>query len=129
MCRYGPPAHYKTSWVCVPCRHVAQYHRPQATAPRCPTCRGDLIDAGRDFAAPRKRDTAGWRAVEAVLASGRSYDSCGCSGPGYRPATAAQVRQETTLQRTPDPHPDDPGRSEFTRLERATTRLRWTRRT
>jgi hypothetical protein len=92
MCRYAMKP-YKTSTICVACRYVAQ------DGERCPFCRGDLIDAGRDFQAPRKRDDAGWIAVETVLRSGKNYDSCGCGGPGYRPRTKAQVRQDSMQRR------------------------------
>jgi hypothetical protein len=97
MCRYAV-APYKTSMVCVPCRHVAQGNM------RCPFCREDMVNAGRDFQAPRKRDDSGWAAVAHVLASGQNYDSCGCDGPGYRPRTGAQVRQDAMTRAWPSPN-------------------------
>lgn len=102
MCRYsmGWPETYKTSWVCVDCRHVGQDNNPM----RCPFCRTDMWNAGRDFQAPRKRDKAGWAAVSIVKASGKNYDSCGCTGPGYRPRTKAQARQDATERRWRNPH-------------------------
>lgn len=96
MCRYMLPR-YPTSYACIPCRHVAQFD-PLAGSPRCPKCREPLTLMGRDFKAPRKGDDSAWRAVASVIASGQNYDSCGCTGPGYRPATAAQVRQDASVR-------------------------------
>ncbi|MCF6476737.1 hypothetical protein FAF44_51705 [Nonomuraea sp. MG754425] len=52
--------------------------------------------AGHDFAAPRRADERGWRAVAAVLEAGLTYEGfepCGCGRqPGYRPRTSAQAR-------------------------------------
>lgn len=52
-----------------------------------------MIDAGYDLAVPRRRDTRGWRALEAVLQAGLTFHSCGCDGPGFRPRTPAEVRE------------------------------------
>jgi hypothetical protein len=98
MCRYIHE-NYRASFACLPCRHVAQYSKwLMDIKPRCPKCRADLTLMGYDFKAPRKGDDAGWRAVEAVIASGQNYMSCGCNGPGYRPATIAQVRQDAFVR-------------------------------
>jgi len=74
---------YKTSYVCLPCRHVAQY-QPDVS-PRCPHCSAAMRDVGHDFQAPKKQDDSGWRAVQATLDAGLDYHSCGCEGPGPRP--------------------------------------------
>jgi DNA-directed RNA polymerase subunit RPC12/RpoP len=103
MCRYAVKP-YKTSYVCVPCRHVAQSHYDKVTTMRCPRCRADLVHVGRDFQAPRKGNKSGWDAVATVLAAGKTYDSCGCNGPGYRPRTMAQVRQDATERPWPRPN-------------------------
>jgi len=96
MCRYAF-SNYKTSWACIPCRHVAQYPHPsvlpQARWPVCPLCREPMLHAGRDFQAPRKGNRSEWNAVAAVLNSGNDYDSCGCTGPGWRPRTKAELRR------------------------------------
>jgi len=93
MCRYSDQI-YKTSWVCLKHRHVAQYVRSSANEkPLCPTCRQVMIDMGRDFAAPRKESDNQWRKLELLVAAGVRFDSCGCSGPGPRPHTLAQAKQ------------------------------------
>ncbi|BCY10731.1 hypothetical protein [Actinoplanes sp. L3-i22] len=60
-----------------------------------------MVLAGRDFAAPRRRDAAGWAAVAAVLAAGLRYEgfeACGCGRePKFRPRTGAQVRRRRRL--------------------------------
>jgi len=91
VCRYIT-APYKTHFVCIDCRWVAKHH--EGTDPACPKCREPMWRAGRDFHAPRKRNHAAWAAVALVAASGKRYDSCGCDGPGYRPRTKAQARQD-----------------------------------
>lgn len=93
MCRYAlHPS--RTSFVCIEDRHVAQFYADKTVeSPRCPQCRNDMWEAGRDFKAPRKRNDSGWAAVAAVKASGKHYDSCGCGGPGWRPLTKAEVRR------------------------------------
>ncbi|NBE52816.1 hypothetical protein GUY60_15540 [Streptomyces sp. YC537] len=52
--------------------------------------------AGRDFAAPRRRDVRAWSVVAEVLGAGLRYEgwsACGCSRePSYRPRTRAEVR-------------------------------------
>ena len=99
MCRYAMKP-YKTSFVCVPCRHVAQFDT-FTKSPSCPHCQEHMVVAGRDFQAPRKRNSKGWAAVAIVLGRGQNYDSCGCNGPGYRPRTKAQDRQHSTQRAWP----------------------------
>ncbi|RKS71198.1 hypothetical protein BZB76_5685 [Actinomadura pelletieri DSM 43383] len=95
MCRYGE-ARYKTHYVCLPCRATFKLDfAPERERP-CPHCRLPMIDAGRDLAAPRRTDRAGWRALNVVLNAGLDFHSCGCEGPGFRPRTPAQVRAALT---------------------------------
>ena len=85
MCRYANHQ-YKVSFVCVACRHVAQFRLdPGAAQPRCPACRQELWCAGPDFRAPGKGDDAGWRAVQAVRRTGGRYGTCGCGGEPAKP--------------------------------------------
>ncbi|MFD4407063.1 hypothetical protein ACFWPH_30290 [Nocardia sp. NPDC058499] len=55
-----------------------------------------MHNAGHDFAAPRRHDSAGWSVVAAVLATGLRYDGyepCGCGRePKPRPRTRAELR-------------------------------------
>ncbi|MEU9118261.1 hypothetical protein AB0C96_00065 [Streptomyces sp. NPDC048506] len=84
--------------VCLTCR-AAWKKTPPATGPgHCPRCRGELIDAGADLAVPKRRDTAGWRALEAVLRAGLTFHGGCCgTGPGYRPRTPREVRERLAL--------------------------------
>lgn len=74
MCRYIHHD-YKTSYACLKHRHVAQY--PKGQTPLCPTCREPMMHMGRDFKAPKKSDTKGWKKLRAIALPGR-FDSCGC---------------------------------------------------
>lgn len=111
MCRYSD-AGYKTSWVCLNDRHVARYQPNMVSqgappeewlsaTPRCPFCREEMIDFGHDFKAPRKRNNQ-WRKLKILHDKGIHFNSCGCSGPGWRPATlgAAKRSQTTRLNAT-----------------------------
>lgn len=55
-----------------------------------------MINAGRDFHAPPKRDNSGWAAVSALLNLGVRYEGCGCTGRGPRPETEAALRRWTS---------------------------------
>lgn len=94
MCRYAETP-YKVHYVCVPCRRSHKYAWDGAEH-RCTSCRRPMTCAGHDFAAPRRSDDAGWKAVDAVLGAGLRYEGfepCGCGqDPKFRPRTSAQVR-------------------------------------
>ncbi|MEU8684498.1 hypothetical protein [Streptomyces sp. NPDC048611] len=84
--------------VCLPCR-AAWKKTPGSRGPGyCPQCRGELIDAGADLAVPKRRDAAGWRALEAVLRAGLTFHGGCCgTGPGYRPRSPREVRERLAL--------------------------------
>ncbi|MFB6892470.1 hypothetical protein ACFCX4_24525 [Kitasatospora sp. NPDC056327] len=90
MCfrRISSSRHY----VCLPCRASCKKRSAPRTVHRCPRCRGELVDAGHDLAVPARRDTAGWRALTAVLNAGVGFHSSCCDGPGWRPRTPGEVR-------------------------------------
>jgi hypothetical protein len=96
VCYYGQ-VNYKFHYVCTACRvSVKRFPDWASFEHPCPRCLRPMSAVGRDFAAPRRRDKAGWRAVEAVLAAGLRYEgrsACGCSRePKYRPRKASQAR-------------------------------------
>ncbi|MFD0857047.1 hypothetical protein ACFQ07_32775, partial [Actinomadura adrarensis] len=79
MCTYAEVT-YKVHYVCVPCRQSNKYPWDGAEH-LCPRCRAPMVQAGHDFAAPRKTDDSGWTAVAAVLEAGLRYEGfepCGC---------------------------------------------------
>ncbi|MFJ7305196.1 hypothetical protein [Streptomyces sp. NPDC099088] len=83
-------------YVCVACRLSFKGSTWPIRKRICPGCRQELIFAGYDFAAPRRRDAKAWSVVATVLAEGLTYDhrpGCGCSRlPSFRPRTQSQVR-------------------------------------
>ncbi|MGW9171188.1 hypothetical protein [Streptomyces decoyicus] len=85
-------------FVCLACR-AAWKKTPASQGPvRCPQCRAELIDAGADLAVPKRRDDAGWRALEAVLRAGLTFHGGCCgTGPGYRPRTPREVQERLAL--------------------------------
>ncbi|SDS53737.1 hypothetical protein [Actinoplanes derwentensis] len=91
---------YRVHYVCVPCRRSSKLPGDGLDHP-CPQCRVPMVNAGHDFAAPRRRDLSGWRAVAAVVGAGLRYEgfeACGCGRePQFRPRTSAQVRQRRRL--------------------------------
>ncbi|WP_078958951.1 deoxyxylulose-5-phosphate synthase [Streptomyces sp. NRRL S-4] len=85
----------KTSYVCLPCRaSYKQPYDPERADRVCPRCTGALIHVGSAFAAPRRRDTAAWRALSVLLNAGVRFHRSWCSGgPGYRPRTLSEVKE------------------------------------
>ncbi|MGD3109101.1 hypothetical protein [Streptomyces sp. YGL11-2] len=94
MCFYRSRVHF----VCLECRAAYKKTAGSRGADRCPQCHGELIDAGADLVVPKRRDTAGWRALEAVLRAGLTFHGGCCgTGPGYRPRTPREVRDRLAL--------------------------------
>ncbi|KJK56778.1 hypothetical protein [Saccharothrix sp. ST-888] len=93
-------AHAKTSYVCLPCR--ASYKQPCLGDHNrlCPRCAEPLIHAGSAFAAPRRRDTNGWRTLSVLLHAGVRFHMSCCGGSGYRPRTLSEVRERMAHART-----------------------------
>lgn len=108
MCRYAF-VDYRAHFVCTDCRVSFKRHPHEDGRPHpCPSCGEPMVDAGRDFAAPRRTDTRAWEAVAAVLASGLRYEGlipCGCGrDPKFRPRTRSEVRQRRrAAERTGEP--------------------------
>ncbi len=50
-----------------------------------------MKDMGHDFKAPKQSDIKQWRKVEILFQHGFTYHSCGCGGPGHRPANLNEV--------------------------------------
>lgn len=102
MCRYAEHV-YKMPFACFACRKVFKQpsywdlspaQRPAPGQPRtipCPQCRRPMHAMGHDFRAPRQRDIAQWAKVAVLFRHGITYHSCGCNGPGPRPATLREV--------------------------------------
>ncbi|MFD6553289.1 hypothetical protein ACFWNJ_26670, partial [Streptomyces sp. NPDC058398] len=61
-------------YVCVACRLAFKGSAWPIRKRVCPGCREQLVFAGYDFAAPRRRDTKAWSVVATVLAEGLTYD-------------------------------------------------------
>ncbi|MGA5820150.1 deoxyxylulose-5-phosphate synthase [Kitasatospora sp. NPDC094028] len=92
-------AHAKTSYVCLPCR--ASYKKPYDSWRErlCPRCARPMIHAGSAFAAPKRRDTAGWRTLSVLLNAGIAFHKTCCGGPGWRPRTVREVRERLAYAR------------------------------
>ena len=103
MCRYGDYGPYKEIWACFACRKsFKQINRFELTRPMpvtsegeryvpCPQCRRQMHNMGRDSKAPKQNDLKQWRKVEILYCHGYAYHSCGCVGPGPRPAMLRDV--------------------------------------
>ncbi|MBE1442430.1 putative RNA-binding Zn-ribbon protein involved in translation (DUF1610 family) [Paenibacillus sp. OAS669] len=101
MCRYGMYGPYKDIFACFACRKVfkqtSRYELNQPEAQNrhynCPQCGEVMKDMGHDFKAPRQNDLKQWLKVEQLYQHGFTYHSCGCGGPGYRPAKLSEVEK------------------------------------
>ena len=50
-----------------------------------------MVDVGLDFKAPRRADRKQWEKARQLVVAGVRFHSCGCNGPGPRPATLREV--------------------------------------
>jgi hypothetical protein len=110
MCRYAFSGPYKEKWACFSCRKSFKtawaLSPPSEWAPLkqkvqmaedtpsqvlCPQCRQVMHNMGLDFKAPARTDIKQWRKVEILFYHGYDYSSCGCNGPGLRPARLKDV--------------------------------------
>ncbi|MFM9370700.1 deoxyxylulose-5-phosphate synthase [Streptomyces sp. Da 82-17] len=89
----------KTHYVCLTCRVSYKQAYDRARQRSCPRCAGALLHAGSAFAAPPRRDRAGWRTVSVLLNAGLGYHKSCCGGPGYRPRSLREVRQSIRYAR------------------------------
>jgi len=54
---------------------------------KCPNCGSPMANIGKDFAAPKKDNVKEWNHIKTLYSVGITFHSCGCTGPGYIPAT------------------------------------------
>ncbi len=81
------------NWACFSCRkfYKSPHGEVRREAANCPQCRAPLNNMGLDFRAPRQTDVEQWRKVELLFQNGINFSSCGCGGPGFRPARLREV--------------------------------------
>ncbi|MBU7314709.1 hypothetical protein [Paenibacillus oleatilyticus] len=99
MCRYAMYGPYKNIYACFSCRKVFKQTSDDELSKievanrqyKCPQCGEVMNNMGHDFQAPKQKDIKQWKKVETLYAHGFSYHSCGCGGPGYRPAKLNEV--------------------------------------
>lgn len=58
----------------------------------CPECQQPMVEMGLDLKAPRQADERSWRILRDVHRMGHEFRTCGCNGPGWIPASAADYR-------------------------------------
>lgn len=102
MCRYAEYGPYKDHYACFTCRKMFRQWTPyelarpllpgQTRSIVCPQCAQPMHDLGKDFKAPKQRDVEQWRKVELLFRHGCTFHSCGCNGPGPRPARLRDVQ-------------------------------------
>lgn len=108
MCRYGLYGPYKDIYACFVCRkaykQTSEYEMTEEernkTKHACPQCGKLMNNMGRDFKAPKQSDVKQWTKVEILFQNGFTYHSCGCGGPGYRPAKLNEVNEFLEKNRT-----------------------------
>lgn len=97
MCRYGSNT-YKAHYACFTCRKTFKrrllididgntaYTKVWENQPyKCPECKGMTANMGFDFESPKKADLKAWSHIQNLYATGITFHSCGCNGPGYIP--------------------------------------------
>lgn len=65
----------------------------------CPECKHPMANLGRDFKAPRKSDVRAWKAIQKVYRLGHAFQTCGCDGPGFIPASEHEYKDYLKLMR------------------------------
>ncbi|MBI4731131.1 MAG: hypothetical protein HY781_03195 [Chloroflexi bacterium] len=102
MCRYAFHT-YKEPFACFDCRKVfkqtSRWELPPGQRPEpgqerivlCPQCRQPMADMGHDFKAPKSSNIKQWEKLRILYEHGFNFFSCGCCGPGYRPAELQEV--------------------------------------
>ena len=125
MCRYTNG--YKQHYACFRCRKMFRQPQPwnlarpvelsdgEAREVTCPQCGSLMHNMGLDFKAPRQTDVKQWQKVEVLFQHGFTFHSCGCCGPGLRPAELKEV--EAFLA---DHLPRSEGEKLLQRIDRAT---------
>lgn len=96
MCRYGIKD-YNMPYACFDCRKSFKRPRfvsyPHEGGIVCPDCKKPAVFMGHDFKPPKQQNRNQWRKVELLYEHDYTYNSCGCTGPGYRPHTLAQAKE------------------------------------
>ncbi len=99
MCRYAHHI-YKYPYACFNCRKMFKQTSPWDTPAKqrvferevkCPQCGQLMKSMGHDFKAPKQNDVKQWKKVQILFEHGFAYGSCGCGGPGDRPAKLQEV--------------------------------------
>lgn len=92
MCRYAFYK-YKSTYACFNCqvgfkrRNLFDIN-PDATEAkdsRCPNCRSEMYNLGRDLRLPKKDADEQWRCIKYLVDSKYNIYSCGCQGIGFVP--------------------------------------------
>jgi hypothetical protein len=52
---------------------------------KCPQCGAAMADLGMDFKPPRSSAIRTWQRLQGMYRLGRTWQTCGCDGPGYIP--------------------------------------------
>jgi DNA-directed RNA polymerase subunit RPC12/RpoP len=98
MCRYAMTT-YKPHYACFECRktfkrrllHDVNRDEDELVAAKCPECGRLMANMGLDFKSPQKKNLKAWQHLQSLYEVGITYHSCGCSGPGYIPATTEAI--------------------------------------
>ncbi len=79
----------------------SRYHE---AAFKCPECKQPMANLGRDFKAPRRSDIRAWKAIQKVYRLGHAFQTCGCDGPGFIPASELEYQglSETDARDLPE---------------------------
>ena len=106
MCRYALAGPYRDHYACFRCRKSFKWpHDRHATRtetlpdPKCPQCAGPVEAMGLDFKAPPQKAVDQWKKVRILADHGIRYSSCGCGGPGFRPAELRDVYEAPVIDR------------------------------
>jgi len=109
MCKYGMVA-YKEHYACFDCRKtfkrrlmqdidrnkINSCNNPDDKVAKCPQCSKPMANMGKDFEAPKMKDTKAWQHLRKLYKVGITFHSCGCCGPGWVPSNDEELVMHLT---------------------------------
>jgi DNA-directed RNA polymerase subunit RPC12/RpoP len=92
---------YKCHYACFDCKKSFKRRlmrdigkdEKQSVPAKCPQCGHLMANMGKDFEAPKMIDSKAWEHLKSLYSVGITFHSCGCSGPGYIPNSAEQLKK------------------------------------
>lgn len=67
----------------------------------CPQCGREMTPVGKNFRAPKQRDSSAWRAAQILVRAGVTFNSSGAGVMPTNPKDAMRVTRDLEIRRQP----------------------------